>query len=474
MLAQRLSSYWQSLQVYRHPKAIALLFLGFSAGLPLMLVFSSLSFWLREAGVARATIGYFSWVGLAYSIKWIWSPLVDRLSLPLLTYFLGRRRSWLLLSQCGVIVGLIGMALTNPAEANELGMMVGMALLVAFSSATQDIVIDAYRIESANKRLQGALAATYMTGYRIAMIASGAGVLAIAAWVAPSANGYFVHAWSIAYFSMAGLMGVGLITTLAIHEPEIMHVPVAEEEKIALWLKGKPGCPLWLVRILTWFYGAVICPFAEFIRRYRWQALLLLALISTYRISDIIMGIMANPFYVDLGFTKQQVATVTKVYGLIMTLLGAGVGGILIARLGIIKMLFTGAFLSAVTNLLFALLATVGKDMTALTLVVSLDNFSSGLAASAFVAWLSSLTNINYSATQYALFSSLMLMLPKFIAGFSGEIVDSVGYVWFFVMTAVIGIPVLLLILLSWRYLAMGSDASSAKSSSTGLSARNP
>ncbi|MDP0561368.1 MAG: AmpG family muropeptide MFS transporter [Candidatus Endonucleobacter sp. (ex Gigantidas childressi)] len=440
-------TWWQSAQIYRHPKAIILCFLGFSAGLPLMLLFSSLSFWLREAEVSRATIGFFSWIGLAYSVKWIWSPLVDRLSIPYLKPLLGRRRSWLIVSQVGIAAGLVGMAFTDPSL--NLEKMVVFALVVAFCSATQDIVIDAYRIDAAEIELQAALAATYMIGYRIAMIMAGAGTLAIASFAAGNVEGYIFHAWMTAYLCMAALMVVGIITTLIITEPPVNAKPAALEQRVATWMTENAHLPALIVKIVGWCYASIVCPFADFIIRYRWKALLLLALISTYRISDIVLGIMANPFYVDLGFTKQEVAAISKIYGVIMTLVGAGVGGLLTMRFGVMPMLFVGALLSSLTNLLFVVMTYAGHDLLWLTVTISADNLSAGIATSAFIAWLSSLTNINYSATQYALFSSMMLLLPKFIAGFSGVVVDSVGYHNFFIMTALLGSPVLILIWLA-------------------------
>lgn len=442
------------MEVYRHPRVISLLFLGFSAGLPLVLVFASLSFWLREAQVGLADIGYFSWIGLAYSIKWVWSPLVDRLPIPILTQLFGRRRAWLLLSQLGILGGLVGMALTDPAL--DLQRMAIMAVIVAFSSATQDIVIDAYRIEAAEEKLQAALAASYMLGYRIAMITASAGTLAIAGWVADSSQGYFPGAWTSAYLVMAALMSTGVLTTLVIQEPVALVKKPSLEQRAMDWMQRRAHWPSPLVKLLGWLYGAVFCPFADFFRRYGWHALLVLALIGTYRIADIVMGIMASPFYVDLGFTKGEVATVTKFFGVLMTLVGAALGGVLTLRFGVLRMLFAGAALTAATNLLFSMLAGIGNDILWLALVISADNLSAGIATAAFIAWLSSLTNIQYSATQYALFSSMMLLVPKFLAGFSGVVVAQVGYSTFFGLSAFLGVPVLLLIGLANRYLASG------------------
>ncbi len=422
----------QALNVYLETPTLRMLALGFSAGLPLLLVLGTLSFRLREAGVDRATIGFLTWVGLAYGFKWCWAPLVDRLSIPLLTRWLGRRRSWLLLSQLVIMVGLVGMAVSDPKLA--LMPVVWSALIVAFGSATQDIALDAYRIESADTDRQAALAAAYQTGYRLAMIWAGAGVLWIAARaeIATAAN-YDPSAWRTAYLWMAGSMLVGVITVLFSPEPAARVMTKAKNAQ-------------------DWLVTTLIEPFADFFKRYQWQAALILGLIAVYRISDIVMGVMANPFYVDMGFTKDQVAGVTKVYGVIMTLLGAFIGGILSMRLGVMRVLMLGAVLSAVSNLLFAWLGGQGPNVNALIWVISADNLSSGIASAAFIAYLSSLTNIQYSATQYALFSSLMLLLPKFLAGFSGQVVNSIGYAAFFTGTALLGLPVIVLVALASRY----------------------
>ena len=334
---ERRPGWGETLRVYLEAATLRMLLLGFSAGLPLLLVFGSLSFWLREAGIDRTTIGYLSWIGLAYGFKWVWAPLVDRLPIPLLTRWLGRRRSWLLLSQCVIVAALVGMALTDPQQA--LLPMVWCALAVAIGSATQDIALDAFRIESADVQRQAALAASYQTGYRIAMIWAGAGVLWIAARaeVAPAlgAAGYQHGAWQTAYLAMAASMLLGMVTVLLSPEPLAREMPRARNA--AEWLKG-----------------ALVEPFADFLRRYGRQAVLILMLIAVYRISDVVMGIMANPFYVDMGFTKDEVAAVTKVFGVIMTLVGAFVGGALAMRLGVMRVLMLGAVLSAGSNLLFA------------------------------------------------------------------------------------------------------------------------
>lgn len=427
-------SWRDTLRVYLEPASLRMFALGFAAGLPLLLVLGTLSFRLREAGIDRATIGYLSWVGLTYGFKWVWAPLVDRLPLPPLTTLLGRRRGWLLLSQALVIAGLVGMALNDPRAG--LQPLVLCAVLVAFGSATQDIALDAFRIESAEARKQAALAAAYQTGYRLAMIWAGAGVLWVAAWAEGSATGAYQNGgWRTAYLVMAGSMVVGVLTVLLSAEPVRLPLPPARSAG-------------------DWLRSVLVEPFADFLRRYRWQAVLILSLIAIYRISDVVMGIMANPFYVDMGFTKDEVATVSKVYGVVMTLAGAFVGGVLAMRLGVMRVLMLGAVLSAASNLLFAWMTTRGHDVAALVAVVSADNLAGGIASAAFIAYLSSLTNVSYSATQYALFSSLMLLLPKFVAGFSGAYVEAYGYASFFIGTALLGVPVLVLVALAMRMAA--------------------
>ncbi len=424
-------SWAQTLKVYLEPASLRMLSLGFSAGLPLLLVFGTLSFWLREAGIDRTTIGFLSWVGLAYGFKWVWSPLVDRMPIPVLTRRMGRRRSWLLASQAVIMGALVVMSGQDPKLA--LAPVVWCALLVAFASATQDIALDAFRIESADTQHQAALAATYQTGYRLAMIWSGAGALWIAARSeVPNAALYQQGAWQTAYLAMAASMLPGVLTVLMSKEPAGREMPRARNAA-------------------DWLRGALVEPFAEFMGRYGWHAVLILALIGTYRISDVVMGIMANPFYVDMGFSKDEVAAVTKVYGVVMTLAGAFAGGALAMRVGVMRVLMLGAALSAATNLLFAWLAGRGHDVTALIFVVSADNLASGIASAAFIAYLSSLTNVNYSATQYALFSSMMLLAPKFVAGYSGMYVDAFGYTGFFTATAMLGAPVLVLVWLASR-----------------------
>lgn len=416
---------FSALAVYRQPAVLRMLVFGFSSGLPLLLVFGTLSFWMRESGVDLKTIGFMSWVGMCWAFKWCWAFLVDSLELGPLARRLGRRRSWLLLAQAGLVCSLSAMAMTDPAE--HTAMMALFALLTAFFGATQDVVVDAYRIESGGENDQAAFAAAYQTGYRCAMIWAGAGALVIAA----AAEGTAIGAWRCAYLVMAASVLVGVAATLLSPEPQR---PTAGAAAAAPRTLGR------------WFYDSACRPFIDFFQRFGPWTLVLLLLIATYRISDYVMGVMSYAFYADLGFTKEEVAAVSKVFGVVMTLVGAFAGGAVVMYAGVMKTLFLGALLSSLTNLLFSVLAGRGHDMVFLVFTVSADNLAGGLASAAFVAYLSGLVNVHYSATQYAVLSSVMLLLPKFLAGFSGVMVESMGFADFFTLTAAMGIPVLVLV----------------------------
>lgn len=495
---------WRAaLAAYASPSTLVLLLLGFAAGLPYMLVFSTLSVWLREAGVARETIGYASLIGLAYAFKWVWSPLLDQWRLPGLGA-LGRRRSWLVLAQSLVLLGLIGMSFCDPQK--HLPWLIAIAVVVAFASATQDIAVDAYRLEIAGNTRQAALAASYMAGYRVAALLATAGALFFAEGFGSTGFAYLNKAWANTYLLFGIIMLPALITTLLMREPDVplptelatvrygfLH-QIASVVVLIILLVSVPAmftqlyntdfagvlqgaiAPLDLLLEDRAFLRAilyttltslclsslgrrglapVLTPVNDFILRYRWQALLLLGLIATYRMSDTVMGVMANVFYIDMGFTKDQIASVSKLFGLVMTLVGAGAGGLLIVRFGILPILFIGGAASAGTNLLFLMLSDMGPNLEMLVVTISLDNFSSGLATSAFVAYLSSLTSLKFSATQYALLSSIMLLLPRLIGGYSGVMVEKWGYHNFFLATALMGLPTLVLIMLNARSKAL-------------------
>jgi PAT family beta-lactamase induction signal transducer AmpG len=402
--------------------------LGFSAGVPYLLVFGTMAFRLREAGVDLATIGFLNAVPWVYTVKWAWAPLVDRTPLPWLTRRFGRRRAWLLVAQSTVALGLVGMAQIDPQA--SLWPFVAFAVLTAFAAATQDIALDAYRIESAAVDRQAALAAAYQTGYRCAMIWAGAGALAIASFAIRGETGYQHHAWTVAYLAMAASMAVGIVATLCAPE-------AATPDPV---ISGSDQEPL-LARVRA----AVIGPLSDFFGRMGWRALPILAFVSTFRICDIVLAAMASPFYHDMGFSKAEVAAVSGVNGVAMFLIGAAVGGMIAARRGLRPLLIAGAALSPASMLPFAWLSTQGHDVGLMAAAVSTENFIGGAASSAFIAYLSGLTSAGFTATQYALFSSLMLLLPKSIALLSGVAVDRFGYTSYFIGTAALGLPALLL-----------------------------
>ena len=504
-------SWGEAFSAFGHPRVITMLFLGFSAGVPILLIFSSLSLWLGEAGVKKSAVTFFSWAALGYSFKFVWAPLVDRLPLPLLTGWLGRRRAWMLLSQLAVIGSILWMAMTDPSSGqSSLTMMAFAAVALGFSSATQDIVIDAYRIESAGSDLQAMMSSTYIAGYRIGMIVAGAGALYLASYFGSVADSYSYTAWMYSYSAMAAVMLIGILTTLIIAEPEnysasdsahsvsdhirfllLFLIAVAvfilvfrqsgdavSTAKSALkeTLSNKALAGLivstirlsialaiaWLVAYIMMSMGAVngpmvrqayLEPIGDFFSRYgAGLALLLLALVGLYRVSEIVLGVLANVFYQDMGYTKVQIASVSKVFGLLMTVAGGFAGGLLAVRFGVMRILLLGAVLSSLTNLLFILLAKAATpEMPMLFAVIGADNLSAGLASAAFIAFLSSLTNISFTAVQYAIFSSLMTLFPKVLGGYSGSIVEQIGYPNFFIMTTLLTIPVLLLILLAGK-----------------------
>ncbi len=418
-------SWGDAWRIYTRSKVIGMAFLGFSAGLPFLLVFSTLTAWLAEEGVSRSAIGLFAWVGMTYSIKVIWAPIVDRVRIPFLHDKLGQRRGWIFLGQILVFAGLLGISLTG---VSDLLLLAFLSLVIAFGSSTQDIAIDAYRIEAIEDRFQGAMSASYILGYRVALLVAGAGALYIA-----------THAdWSVSYLAMALLMGVGIATVLIVQEPITGREKLVEDSD-SRFQNQQFG-----------FLNAVVNPFREFFERNGKFALLLLLFIGVYRLSDITMGIMANPFYLDIGYSKLEIANVTKVFGFFMTILGASISGLMVIRLGVYRCLLIGAISVAVTNVFFAYLSLLPvPDVNWLAIIVSLDNLSGGFATTAFVAFLSGLTSKAYTATQYALFSSLMTLPGKFISGFSGFVVDAYDYYTFFLVAAGLGVPAILLV---WMY----------------------
>lgn len=443
------SGWLRAVLVYREPKVIAMLFLGFSAGLPFMLVFSTLSAWLRQVGIERTTIGMLSWVGLVFTLKFFWAPVVDRVPLPWLTRLLGRRRSWMLLAQIGIAIALVQLASSDPAS-GTLVTIAAAALLLAFASATQDIALDAWRIESAPVSMQGAMAAGYQLGYRVAIIVGSAGAL----WIAADAG------WKLAYLTMAALASIGIVTTLVVAEP-VVTVPqksFEQEQRVVRFVANRPHWPAALRNAGAWFVGAVVCPFVDFFARFGGTlAVLVLTLVCTYRLTDFTMGVMANPFYLDVGYTLKEIAAVAKFFSSFATIVGVLVAGVVVAKLGALRSLAVGIVLTIASNLAFMTLAFMGSPgPVALAVVVSCDNFSMAIAGTAFMAYLSSLTSAAYTATQYALFSSLYALPGKVMMGLSGAFVDHFGYPMFFIYTSALSLPAVLMIIWLWRVAPAG------------------
>jgi|TARA_B100000959_G_scaffold108013_1_gene113766 PAT family beta-lactamase induction signal transducer AmpG len=503
----------QSIRAFLHPRVITMLFFGFSAGIPLALVFGTLGIWLREAGIDRVAVTFFSWAALGYSFKFVWAPIVDFLPLPFLDKYLGRRRSWILVSQISIILSILLMCIIDPAAGNtQLTIMALAAVALGFSSATQDIVIDAYRIESASIKFQALMSSTYIAGYRIGMIISGAGSLLIASYFGSEMNSYDYEAWQITYFIMSFFMLIGVATTLIINEPKenkiikrkytnytyikffiIFLIAIfcfigvfLSSSDISTYLKNilteilnNRNFSNFLIELLRLFFALLIAslittlsikikfiekkvfvesyvsPIVDFFQRYGIKlALFLLILIGLYRISDIVLGVISNIFYLDIGFSKEEIATIVKIYGPAMTIVGGFLGGILSLKYGVLRILYLGAFLTVATNLLFMLLSThENHSLLLLSFVISADNLSAGIASAAFVAFLSRLTNISFTAMQYAIFSSLMTLIPKILGGYSGSIVENIGYTNFFLFASLLGVPVLLVIFYINKYL---------------------
>ncbi|MGP5645298.1 AmpG family muropeptide MFS transporter [Psychrobacter celer] len=583
-------SWGEAAKAYLDSRVIVMLFLGFSAGIPILLIFSSLSLWLREAGIDRSVVTMFSWAALGYSFKFIWAPLIDALPVPFLTKWLGRRRSWMVVSQLLIVLAIFLMATVNPVSEDVLIYMAGAAVLLGFSSATQDIVIDAYRIELAPPSMQSILSSIYVSGYRIGMIVAGAGALYLADYFGSTEAFYSYEAWRNTYYIMAGVMTLGILTTFASYEPtaEILQsnkqhrnlkvfliysalllipgllfgvvyllnmlinlaidAPVALIPQVALpsikfYFLALVACaPLLLlyfiinqpkiinkaplvaetredyVRLVLLFVFAVVAfiaayvligqllpafdgvfvsfvsetlhllmslavalvagfalvqaglvnkqiamatwiePIVDFFRRYGMKALLLLALIGLYRISDIVAGVISNVFYQDMGFSKTDIANAVKLVGVIMAIAGGFLGGLLAQRFRIMHAMMIGAILACATNLLFVVLTYNPGSLPIMYMAVIFDNLAAGLASAVFIAFLSALTSIRFTAVQYAIFSSLMTLIPKVMGGYSGSIVDSMGYPFFFIFTFAIGIPILALIYFVDKHIVIGDN----------------
>jgi MFS transporter, PAT family, beta-lactamase induction signal transducer AmpG len=484
------SGWGDALHVYVERPVVSMLFLGFSAGLPFYLVFQTLSAWLRKEHIDRSTIGMLGWVGLMYTFKWAWAPLVDRVALPVLARLLGQRRSWILVAQIGVALCLFALSFGDPAH--SITYVAAFAVATAFFAATQDIGIDAWRIESAKVDAQGAMAAAYQAGFRIALVVGQAGVFLIAD----------NFGWHVGYLTMSVLMAASVITTLLVHEPQRPAGAITgqrehnEAEWLAMrarWARWTQSARAWLQRILRgisraaaqiswplwmrsagiWFFGSAISPVIDFFTRYGlWLGLMIFAFIGVYRLTDFTMGTMTNPFYIDLGFTLTEIAAVIKIFGLLSSLGGVFIGGLVVAKFGRIGALLLGSVLIIISNVNYSLFGTHGcyipldcaqsgmfdfmqahfsargpATNAGVAAIVSFDNIALGVHGTALVAFLSSLTSARYTATQYAVLSSLYALPGKILMGTSGFVVNALGYGDFFLYTALLSVPGLLLLL---------------------------
>lgn len=412
------SRWFEAAAVYRDRRMLAILLLGFSSGLPLALSFQTLSVWLTESGVDKTAIGLFALVGLPYTLKFLWAPLMDRLPLPLFGR-LGRRRGWGIATQLALMGAVLGLGATDPAANPWL--TAALAMGVAFCSASQDIVVDAYRVDILEERSYGAGAATIVLGYRMGMLVSGAGALYLADW----------FGWQAAYTAMAGLVAVGIATLLLSPEP---RAPEPEPAPA-----GAPGRRHWLREM-------VVDPFADFMRRPEW--LLILLFILLYKFGDAVAGVMSNPFYIEMGFSKSEIASVSKIFGLGATIAGGFLGGVVVSRMGVMKSLLVCGVLQMASNLMFVVQAQAGYHLGLLTLTIGLENLSGGMGTAAFVAYLSGLCNPAYTATQYALLSSFMAFGRTVLASSGGWLAERLDWVLFFLLSTAAALPGLLL--LAW------------------------
>ncbi len=435
-MESRLKTWLDAFAIYRDRRIISVGLLGFSSGIPLALTFSTLTFWLVESGVSKTAIGLFASVSTPYTLKFLWAPIVDRARVPLLCRALGRRRGWLLLTQLGLMASLLGLGSTHP-DINAW-MTALMAVLAAFCSASQDIVVDAYRVEILEEEKYAAGAGAYVLGYRIAMLVSGAGALFLAN----------VLPWFEVYAVMAALVLVGVATTLLIAEPDVAATAESAEleEQARLFLARRPRLRGRSAAAAAWLYGAVVCPFADFMQRKGWAVILLFVML--YKFGDALAGVMTNPFLLELEFTKTEIATVVKTYGFFATIIGALAGGAMMKALGMVRSLWICGLFQMFSNLMFAVQAEVGHSTSMLVVTIGIENLASGMGTTAFVAYLSSLCSVSYTATQYALLSSVMSAARTWLSSSGGWLAESMSWVAFFLLTTVAAVPGLLL--LAW------------------------
>lgn len=479
-------SWGAALRGYLEPRLIAVMFLGFSSGLPLALTGATLQIRQTEAGVDLTTIGFFALAGVSYSLKFLWSPLIDKSLPPGPLKLLGHRRGWAILFQILLVIAITALGMVDPTSSQKT--TVALAIIVAFLSASQDIVIDAYRIELLDKEQQGAGSAMIQYGYRIGMLTSGAGALFIAEY----------YSWFAAYAVMAIAMGVGILTVLIAREPKHKTPAVsADDEEVGAVLRfltiGGAAivaiavfmlvrhfveiaipAPKWLPNVMAtlvaavtpvglflllphpktatggysrlyhWLNGAIIDPFRDMATRQGWVSILLF--IVLFKLGDAVCGAMANPFYISIGFQKPQIAEISKVFGLVATFVGVFLGGLMNLKLGLGRTLVITGLLQLASNLMFSLQAMVGNDEHYLYATIGIENLTSGMGSAAFVAYLSGLCNLAFTATQYALFSSLAAVGRTVLSSPFGAVAEDVGWVNYFLISAVMAVPGMLLL----------------------------
>lgn len=418
-------SWTDALKSYAQPKMLAMLALGFGSGLPFMMFISKLSRWLSEVGIDKSTIGFFYWIGLAYALKFAWAPIVDRTRIPLLTNLLGQRRSWMLLAVIGTIIGMIVISGANPSpevEGSLIPIIIGCFILT-YSGATLDISVDAWRIESGSNEEQAPFAAVYQLGYRFAIMAAGYSMILAD-----------IASWRVTYLATAGMMGAVALIIFFVKEP-----PASER---------RPG--------LGWkdsFQANVIEPFWDLFSRLGKWLIPVFGLIIIYRLSDFTMGVMTQPLYQELGYTKTQVGLVQGTFGPWPMIAGSVIGGLIVVRYGLMRALLLGAIIMIVTNGAFAWLALqTGAVTWKLLVTVFFDNLAVGIVGTGFIAYMSSLASRKYAATQYALMTSAWALFNKIAAGFSGILYDAVGSFSFFLITALFGVPAIFLLIYIWRF----------------------
>ncbi len=421
---------------YNDRRMFIMMFIGFSCGIPLFLTASTLSLWLNQEGVSYTKIGLLSWVAFPYTVKFLWSPFIDRLKIPYLTNLMGRRRSWLLLSQVFLIFSIIGLSMTTPSLSLLPTAICAMA--VTFFAATQDVTMLAYQVERLGKQQYGAGEAMGVFGYRMGMLMSGAGSLYFAEFLS----------WGAVYQIMAGFIFVGVITTFIIKEPKPIKNVEAElkENQAHAYLKGHPRLGMGLSRMISWIYGAVICPFSNFMSQGGWLVALLIMLL--YKLGDNIIGNMTNIFLVDVGYTKSEIVSVSKIFGMATSIIGGFIGGYLITRIGIIKSLFITAALHGISILMFAVIANIGYDLDLLYITIALEHITSGMRTTTLLTFQMMLVTPMYAATQLALLTSAVHFGRVFFSSFSGFLVEQLGWSTFFITATLSTIVSLILVIL--------------------------